>query len=59
MVCVSCVCQVTVVLDRNGTTAKNQDSDMMKQFFALFSEKYPNKLAKVRHIKTHEAWRTL
>lgn len=40
-----------MVLDRNGTTAKNQDSDMMKQFFALFSEKYPNKLAKVRPMR--------
>ena len=27
--------QVTIILDRNGTTGKNQDPDMMKLFFAL------------------------
>jgi hypothetical protein len=45
--------QVTIVLDRNGTTMKNQDSDMMKTFFALFAEKYPNKLNKVRDDGEH------
>jgi hypothetical protein len=34
---------VTIILDRNGTTKQNQDSDMMKLFFALFSERYPGK----------------
>lgn len=38
--------QVTVVLDRHGTTVKNQDSEMMRNFFDLFSHYYPNKLAK-------------
>lgn len=35
--------KVTIILDRNGTTKQNQDSDMMKLFFALFSERYPGK----------------
>ena len=27
--------QVTIILDRNGTSKQNQDPDMMKLFFAL------------------------
>jgi hypothetical protein len=30
---------VTIILDRNGTNKQNQDPDMMKLFFALFSER--------------------
>ncbi|TFJ85039.1 hypothetical protein NSK_003463 [Nannochloropsis salina CCMP1776] len=39
--------QVTIILDRNGTSKQNQDSEMMKSFFALFSERYPDKLRRV------------
>jgi len=51
--------QVTVVLDRVGVTPKNQDNEMMKVFFALFSEKYPNKLHKVLVYPSSLAFRTL
>lgn len=51
--------QVTIILDRNYVSSKNQDNDMMKVFFALFSEKYPNKLNKVLVYPSGLAFRTL
>lgn len=51
--------QVTIILDRNGTTQKNSDQDMMKQFFALFAEKYPNKLNKVLVVPANLIFRTM
>lgn len=33
--------QVTIILDRNGTSKQNQDPDMMKLFFALCTSPPP------------------
>jgi hypothetical protein len=39
--------QVVVIIDRNNVTNANTDKPLMKEFFDLFAEKYPNKLNKV------------
>ena len=50
--------QVVVIIDRNNVTSANTDKPLMKEFFDLFAEKYPNKLNKVLVAPAHLIFRT-
>jgi hypothetical protein len=50
--------QVVVIIDRNNVTSANTDKPLMKEFFDLFAEKYPNKLNKVLVAPANLIFRT-
>ena len=50
--------QVVVIIDRNNVTGSNTDKPLMKEFFDLFAEKYPNKLNKVLVTPANLLFRT-
>jgi len=50
--------QVVVIIDRNNVNGSNTDKPLMKEFFDLFAEKYPNKLNKVLVAPANLIFRT-